>query len=264
VAWASALSTILVIALLLVELGTRKQGTFANPNIAAHFLVTNLVVLTRAPLPRWLRLAALGAAIVGIVETGSFGAMLMTVGAFGYLTLTLPSEKRRAIIRRFAPLAGLVLILALVSASSEGAASTAESGYNQRHFERSSEGRLNRFRIASGVALEYPFGLGPGSNRGLGLLPGDQEAHNEYLAYLTERGVLGLVGLLLLYTALFRLGSRGGLVRALVIGYSLQSMVRETFHYRHLWLLLAFALVLDERLAAARSKPSLMVGLQVQ
>jgi hypothetical protein len=77
-------------------------------------------------------------------------------------------------------------------------------------------------------------------------LPGDQEAHNEFLAYLTERSLIGLIGLILLYLAIWRLGPRGGVTRALVIGFALQSLVRETLHYRHLWLLLAFALVLDE------------------
>ncbi|HEX9848041.1 MAG TPA: O-antigen ligase family protein [Acidimicrobiia bacterium] len=246
VGWGAGLSTIMVTVFLLLEAGTRAQGFFPNPNVAAHFLVTNLVVMTMAPLSRRFRYIVIGIGVAGLLAAGSFGSVIMAVGAFGYLLVTMSSVKRRQMIKKFGAAASVILALVLLSGSMQAATQGADLGFNERHFERSSEGRLARWTQAFQVAVEHPLGVGPGSNAGLGLLPGDQEAHNEFLAYLTERSLIGLIGLILLYLAIWRLGPRGGVTRALVIGFALQSLVRETLHYRHLWLLLAFALVLDE------------------
>jgi len=252
--WASALATLLVCGVLLLDVGTRAQATFANPNIAAHFLVTNLVVITRAPVPSWLRYSTLGLGIVGLVVTGSFGALLMSIGAFGYLVLSLPGRQKRLLVKRSAMVAVVLLVLAMVGSEGGLLAPEAGTGFNERHLERSSEGRLGKWTAAIDVALDNPLGVGPGSNRGLALLPGEQEAHNEYLAYVSERSLIGFIGFILLYLALWRIGPRGGLTRALVIGFALQSLVRETFHYRHLWIMLGVAFVLDEqRLASSEA-----------
>lgn len=257
--WASALATIIVCLALIVDVGSRAQATFANPNIAAHYLVTSLVVLTRVPIPRVLRFGTIAIGAIGLAVTGSFGALLMSLGAFGYLAVSLPQARRRVLVKR-AALVG-IFVLGIVMIVSGGGALTpdTETGFNERHFERSSEGRFGKWTAAVDVAIENPLGIGPGSNRGLGLLPGDQEAHNEYLAYLSERSLVGLIGLILLYLGMWRLGPRGGLTRALVIGFALQSLVRETFHYRHLWLVLGLAFVLDTGLdeAAPSQDPSL-------
>jgi len=257
--WACALATIVVCLALTIDVGSRAQATFANPNIAAHYLVTSLVVLTRAPISRLLRYGAIGLGVIGLAGTGSFGALLMSIGAFGYLIVSLPQARRRLLIKRSAFVGVLVIGVAMIISGGGVLTPEAETGFNERHFERSSEGRLGKWTAALDVAIENPLGIGPGSNRGLGLLPGDQEAHNEYLAYLSERSLVGLVGLILLYMAAWRIGPRGGLTRALVIGFALQSLVRETFHYRHLWLILGLAVVLDtsaygEDPAQARSR----------
>lgn len=245
---AAAVGTIIVSAMLLSEGQLRAQAGFPNPNLAGHFLATNLLVLARAPVPRWLRLAASALCVAALVAVGSFGALIMVVGGFAYLTSTAPATPRMRMIRRVAPVALVVGLLVVMTNLPE---TTGETGFNANHFERSSQGRLTRWSDTLEVAATYPTGIGPGSNRGLGLLPHQQEAHNEYLAYLTERGIIGLAGLVLLYAALWRLGARGGVTRALIIGFALQSMVRETLHYRHLWLLLAFAIVLDATRARA-------------
>ena len=252
--WAAGLATVLVCGALIFDVGTRAQATFANPNIAAHFLVTNLVVITRAPVPSWLRYTTLGLGIVGLAVTGSFGALLMSIGAFGYLLMSLPAGQKRLFVKRLAILAVVLLGVAMVGFVGGELAQEADTGFNERHLERSSEGRLGKWAAAIDVALDNPLGIGPGSNRGLGLLPGKQEAHNEYVAYVTERSLIGFIGLILLYLALWRIGPRGGLTRALVIGFALQSLVRETFHYRHLWIILGVAVVLDEhRLAKSEA-----------
>ncbi len=246
VASAAAVATVIVVLLLLAETGLRAAAVFPNPNVAAHYLGANLIVLSRAPISRWLRVTASGFALVGLVVTGSFGALLMVVGAFAYLGATSSASSGRSRLRILVPIL-LVTVFGIVMVNLPS--STSDTGFNVKHLERSSTGRLGKWTATSEVVRDHPLGIGPGSNRGLGLLPDQQEAHNEYLAYLSERGVVGLAGLIALYGALWLYGAPGGLTRALTIGFALQSLVRETFHYRHVWLLLALAIVLDERMA---------------
>lgn len=254
VAGAAAVGTMVVVLLLLSETGLRAAGMFPNPNVAGHFLGANLIVLSRAPISRWLRLTASGLALAGLIVTGSFGALIMVIGAFAYLGVGSSGSSRRSRLRILVP---ILLVGALGMVMVNLPSSTSETGFNSKHLERSSTGRLGKWTATVEVVRDHPLGTGPGSNRGLGLLPDQQEAHNEYLAYLSERGVVGLAGLIALYGALWWYGRAGGLTRALTIGFALQSAVRETLHYRHLWLLLALAIVLDERLATTpRPEPA--------
>lgn len=244
VGWVAAASAVAVAALVLLDPSLRGQAGFPNPNVAAHFLGANLIVLARSPVPRWLRVLGVAASTAGLIAAGSFGALLMIVGAFAYLGFSSSFAKRRPVLRVVVP---LVLILGFGVVMTNLPEDTQGTGFNTSHLERSSTGRFVRWEATVEVAVANPTGLGPGSNRGLGLLPHGQEAHNEYLAYLTERGVIGLVGLVALFAAIWRLSGTGSLTRALIIAYALQGLVRETTHYRHLWLLLAFAVVLDTR-----------------
>ncbi|MBY5161756.1 O-antigen ligase family protein [Salsipaludibacter albus] len=245
VAGAAAVGTCIVVVMLLAETGLRARGVFPNPNVAAHFLGANLIVLSRAPIPRWLRLPAMVLAVVGLVVTGSFGALMMVTGAFAYLELGAVTSGR--VTNRLRLVIPVVVVAAAVLAMVNLPSSTSDSGFNAKHLDRSTTGRMGKWTATVEVVIDHPLGIGPGSNRALGLLPEQQEAHNEYLAYLSERSIVGLVGMVALYGALWRYGRRGGLTRAFVIGCALQSLVRETWHYRHLWLLLALAVVLDER-----------------
>lgn len=254
VAGAAAVGTVVVVLLLLAETGLRAAGVFPNPNVAGHFIGANLILVSRAPISRWLRLTASALATTGLVVTGSFGALIMVIGAFAYLGTGSSGSSRRSRLRILVPIL-LVGTLGMILVNLPS--STSETGFNSKHLERSSSGRLGKWTATVEVVRDHPLGIGPGSNRGLGLLPDQQEAHNEYLAYLSERGVVGLAGLISLYGALWWYGRPGGLTRALTIGFALQSAVRETLHYRHLWLLLALAIVLDERLATTpRPKPA--------
>jgi hypothetical protein len=116
--WACAFATVAVCAALVFDVGSRAQATFANPNIAAHYLVTNLVVMTRVPIPRLVRYFTIGFGVIGLAVTGSFGALLMSIGAFGYLAVSLPAARRRVLIKRSAIAA--VVILGLVMVGSGG------------------------------------------------------------------------------------------------------------------------------------------------
>jgi hypothetical protein len=272
VSWASAAAAIGISLLLIAETGVRSRAGFANPNLAGHYLATNVIVLSRAFIPRWLRILSMSIGAVGLIAAGSFGALIMTLAACSYLIIATDPVRRKAFLRtalshkaflRVAVPIAIVGMSFMALTATTGDSSKSTTGFNASHLERSAGGRFRRWTAALEVARTYPLGIGPGSNKALGLLPTQQEAHNEYLAYLTERGAIGMLGLILLYLTIWKLGHRGGLTRALMLGIALQSAVRETLHYRHLWLLLAFAVVLDEiqRPVADENEMALAMGI---
>lgn len=256
--WALATgATAVSLHLTLFDSALRARATFANPNVAGHFLATALIGMQALPLPRWLRRTVTVLVLVALARTSSFGALLqVTVGA-----LAMTSGRVRAAVRGQPQL----LVATAVAAVVVGALAwqlvpdllperSETSGLSSSRLERSAGGRFDTW--GEGVALlgRHPFGVGPGSTNGLQLLEHEQELHNEPLAYLVERGPLAFAGFVLLGVALWRLAPRSGVARALLLGFAVSSLVRETSHYRHLWVVLALAIVSDERGARERRR----------
>jgi O-antigen ligase len=83
--------------------------------------------------------------------------------------------------------------------------------------------------------------------------PYANEAHNDFLAVLLERGVIGIVGLIFLVAGLAirvaRISSRGlspgyasvvpapGAIAGAIVALGLSSFSHEVLHFRHVWVL---------------------------
>jgi O-antigen ligase len=252
-----------VVALQLVFLGQgtlRAKATFPNPNVAGHFMATCFMALMVLPLPRRTRIVGLTAAGIGLVATGSFGAMLQLAVGVGVVAVGASKRVRPATrqLLAFAVIATIGLLGAAAASGAEFLPDRGEStGYNADHLDRTTSGRLELWGAAVQQVIDTPWGIGPGSSRNLQVLrQGDRttETHSEPLAFLSERGALGLLGLLALWGTLWRFAVPRGVGRAMVVGLVVASLVRETSHYRHLWILLALVVTYERTLAAARTR----------
>ncbi|MPZ53192.1 MAG: hypothetical protein GEU79_10750, partial [Acidimicrobiia bacterium] len=208
--------TVLSLQLLLDNSAVRAQATWSNPNIPGHLLATGFIVsifLFRG----WPRLAVLTVTAVGIVSTGSFGAIGQVAVALAYLAWT-NRKAIGAVLGRHRVVTAVVLVT-LLGGLTFGVIDGAE-GWNQARFQRSGSERLVIWGSALELALENPLGVGPKSTSALSLLDLRREPHNEYVAYIVERGPIAFLGLIGLGVAMWTSGRRGGPIRAITLGFA--------------------------------------------
>jgi lipopolysaccharide/colanic/teichoic acid biosynthesis glycosyltransferase len=254
--------------------GNRLAFTFGDPNYASWYWDATIFVVfaARAPGNRWLRLVGYVVLLWALVLTESNGGAL-ALGA-GVVFLLMVRHYRRF------GWPGAIAAL-LVAALAGGAFATAVPVSSIRHWAtysnqpllvnsigRSGQSSSERSQLTQEVSSLYQrghgvLGLGPMSTKQLladWYYPYSNEAHNDWLAALSERGVLGLFALLLLVGCVIsRAGpllrrplpapmaaavpAPAGIVAAL-LAVSVNSFFEEVLHFRTLWLLLAITAVL--------------------
>lgn len=245
--------------------GSRASLTFGDPNVAASYFVVSLLVLRAARVPSraGLRLACCGLLVAAVVFTGSNGGtltLLVTV-TVGWV---LAVRARRGAIAAVA--AGcLAVLVAVTVASTVSLADVATRAQRSAPLLRDSIGRTDESqgsRQTLGVEtlnLWYAdslLGFGPsGTKNALAAQqsPYVKEAHDDYVAALVERGIIGAVGMLLLVGTLLARGVRVArrplfpahaaavprpeLLLAAVLATLLASALYEILHFRHVWAL---------------------------
>jgi O-antigen ligase len=246
--------------------GTRVALTFGNSNLAASYFVISLMVILASGRPRNVVLRAAGSimVVVALVLTGSLAGFLGLVVALAVAAVV-------ATFRRAGPAAATAVLVGLMVAGGIGAVAAAR--YDAAGTARSSQNVLLRTSLGRGpesaaeraTLLEEQIelyttgdllGRGPASTKPtLESLqaPYAREAHNDYLAALIERGVIGAVGMVLLIGAVTM--RAGGIVGPLVPGFGrslattaplvgalvaagVMAVSHEILHQRHLWALL--------------------------
>ena len=249
----------------------RASATTDNPNLAASYFLISLFVLAAAPRPksRLLRLLAALWLILAIYGTGSVAGLvgLVTGGAVmvgSFLVRRAGSTVRQAqvvigllLVIVAAAVLGVVNLVATRSVLNEVATISAQQkqgGIFQNSLGRSNRSLHGRLTLwaqgldkSAGGARRELLGVGAGEAK---YTVDYKSLHNDILAYLVERGIIGLFGLLLLIWFVFRqsvrlLGPRGPTrlhpLGAAVFANFAFSMTHQTLHFRHVWLL--FALV---------------------
>jgi len=265
--------------------GSRMALTFGDPNVCANYLVISLMIICAIGRPRhrgW-RLAACGLLVAGVLSTGSNSGMVSLVVALAVAGIL--AAKRRAGMAAAVSACAFLLAGGVLVASTVSFKSIQEKAYASRYaFIRDGLGRGEVSVDQRGKLLHESIGLyksggilgqGPVSTKTRltdEMAPFVKEAHNDYLAALTERGVIGILGLILLMTGLVLRASSLAKSRLspafaevvgkphLVIGALAGTMVTETvyelLHVRHVWTLFALVAALfvwgrEKRAAAA-------------
>jgi O-antigen ligase len=265
--------------------GARAISTFYDPNMCANYLVLSLWIVfgLGEEIGRLVRWGSIGLLLLGIVATKSNGGFTALGVGFGVWLLA------RAWTTRISPagLAALALLgaslvlggLWVVRGMGVGEAQLGQVAENSS-LGRSGHSSEGRFQIWGQLLKRYartPAGIGPGNSQNVPLSAEERErphsymskeAHNDYLAYLIERGPLALLGLLLLKVGAFRRvilwwrrRQRQGYVTGGVLvasslaamsSMAVHSLTLETLHFRHEWLFLAMVCALDGMVFRAR------------
>lgn len=247
----------------------RASATTDNPNLAASYFLISLFVLAAAPRPRSrpLRWAAALWLILAIYGTGSVAGLVGLVTGGAVMGGSFLVRRAGSTVRQAQVVIGLLLVVLAVavfgvfrlvaSKSLLNEVATISAQQKQGGIFQNSLGRSNRSlhgrltlwtqgleKSAGGVRQEL-LGVGAGEAK---YTVDYKSLHNDILAYLVERGIIGLFGLMLLYWFVFRqsvrlLGPRGPSrlhpLGAAVFANFAFSMTHQTLHFRHVWLLFA-------------------------
>jgi O-antigen ligase len=250
----------------------RAAAATGNPNMAASYMLSSCFVAMAAPWPsrRPFRALVLGVLVFAMWVTGSNGALgsfaagLIVLGLGAYLRGGRTREQIMALVGTAVLVGGLLMVVAvsLVGIPSIGRtdidtfARGEQQGALANSLGRLDRGVDDRLQIwSSGWRSAGPrlaIGVGPGEaiNYAVNLAGLHISLHNDMLAYLIERGVLGLLGFLLFHAVLLRWSGRllvakghpidtyRGLGPA-VAANLVFSMSHETLHFRHIWVMYA-------------------------
>jgi O-antigen ligase len=249
---------------------SRTMLTFGDPNVAANYFFISIMIIwaSRCPRSRLCRVGAYGLLIGALLTTGSnSGLVSIIVGAT--VAAVVAVYRRAGIVPAattlaFVVLAGYSVASNLNFKSIEASAQTSRYAFVRDGIGREETSVAQRTSILQESIRLYgaggPLGAGPASTKPrlqAEEAPFVKEAHNDYLAALTERGVVGSLGLVLLLAciALRALSPVTGrptrqfasvvakpnaLVGA-IAGTAVAMGVNELLHARHVWTL--FALV---------------------
>ena len=248
--------------------GSRTALTFGDPNVSANYYFISLMVIWASGYPkrREARVAASALLLAALFTTGSnSGIVSVLVGTTVAATLAL--YRRRGVAPAVAAVSVLVVALSAVAASGSVTAVQERAHESRWAFVRDGLGRgdataAERDTLFAESARLFttggPFGQGPTSTKPrleTEMAPLAKEAHNDYVAALTERGAIGFFGVILLASAvalrsasLVRPGVVGGgpavarrpaALAGAVAGTFVAGGVYELLHVRHVWTLFA-------------------------
>jgi O-antigen ligase len=254
--------------------GYRVSGASKNPNLAASYMMTSFFVLLASPWPRPrpARLGAAGFLLLAVYVTGSNGALFGLIAGMAVLAVAACLRGSRtprqhlqvvgaAMVIGVAMLAtGLVLVgIPQVGVADVQAVAAQERGGllqgNLGRLDRSVSSRLTIWSNAwNGTGSRVLVGVGPDAAPKIpfGARTVGRGLHNDYLAFLIERGLLGLLGLLAFCAIMLQWSGRllapwpqedaggrwsaAGLAGAVVANLVLATN-HESFHFRHVWVL---------------------------
>lgn len=240
----------------------RASGLFMNANSAAFFQLLGFVPLVLASPSRKTGMILWVLLLPAMLAPGSMGATVAFIAGLAVAIIAIFLIGRLSlIIKMFVQLAIVISLLAVLLYFI-----VSHNARYQEHFEhiflgraeRSSEGRFDLWQrgfdafLANNVLL---WGVGPENFREVDAEMTDNQLHNDFLAFLVERGLIGVLGLGLfaalaagraIYMVLIyneypdRAQITVVVFLAVITAVTVESLTHQIFHFRTLWLVLAF------------------------
>ncbi len=261
-----ALANIDVLSGITAREGNRASITFGDPNIAAGYFASSLMIVWASATPR-RRIARVGAGallLAAIVFTGSNGFSIAVLAACAVAT-GIAMARRYGVVPTIAGACAVVLVGGVIGSQvnintvvNDAAASTPLLRDYVGRFAQTTAGRDTLLHETLAL-VEHGglIGIGPGATKPT--LQAQQasvafEAHSDFTASIAERGLIGGIGLFLLLLViafnarrvLGPLQSRfaavlrhpGALV-GLLVAYAITANIYELLHFDYVWTALA-------------------------
>lgn len=256
--------------------GNRVLFTFGDPNYAAAYWVTTILVLyaTGVPRRRWVRWVGYALLLWALLLTESNGGALELAVGLTFIHV-VKNYRRRGWIGAVATVLivglsiGAFLTILPLSAMRQDALNSGQpllvNSIGRSGQSSSERGVLVKESIQLYERSDGIIGLGPATTKPLLTLwqyPYAKEAHDDYLAALVERGLLGVVGLLILIGSIASRASpviRRGLsppfaaavprpegIVAAVVALGVAASYYQTLHFRFEWAIFAFIAILGK------------------
>jgi O-antigen ligase len=234
----------------------RAQGTFNDPNVLGAFLVFPAMVALQRVLSSRSGDAMRGGVVLALLTTAvllsfsraAWGQLAVCAGLLLLITFAISRSSRervRVVLLAVAGLAALaLLIVALLSIDAVGELFRERASLEQS-YDAGPTGRFGRYRDGFTMALGAPLGIGP--LQFAKFFP--EDPHNSYLNAFVSGGWLGGISYFTLVIVTLAVGFRWLFVptpwqRLYVaiyvafVGVALESLIIDTDHWRHYFLLL--------------------------
>jgi hypothetical protein len=232
----------------------RARGTFKDPNVLGAFLVLPGLIMARRVLVG-RRSEALGSGILLLVM---IGAMFLTFSraAWGqfvlaalllmwltFVTSTSPRERLRIVLVAMLGAIVATAFVALLLSVDQVAELFRQRATLTQSYDTGHTGRFGRYALAIQMMLDYPAGLGPLQF----LFP--EAPHNAYLNAFVTGGWLAGIAYLTLTLVTLTAGLRFAFVAtpwqstyhvvyAAYVGVAVESIIIDSDHWRHYFLIL--------------------------
>ena len=238
----------------------RASGLFINPNKAAFFQLLGFVPVMLSSSSKKTAMILGFFLLLTILATGSMGATIAFIGGLTVAVAVISLIGHFDVILKI--FLRSTLIIAIIGGSLFFFVNQNEH-YQKRleqiifgRADRSSEGRISLWKRAAGVFEDHGVGLwgiGPENFREVDWK--EKQLHNDFFAFAVERGLIASLGLvlfviiaasraaylLLLYN---KHPDPAGLIvvvfLAAIAAATIESLTHQTFHFRELWVVLAF------------------------
>ena len=233
---------------------SRAKGTFKDPNVFSAFLILpGLLILQRMLAGRrsqllggmLLLLPILGGLFLSFSRAawGQFVLGALILMALTFVTSRSARERYRiVVIAIICGILGAGFIVALLSVDQVAALFEERAALTQT-YDTGAVGRFGRYFLGIQLMLDYPFGMGPLQF----LYP--EAPHNTYLNSFIVGGWISGAAYLTLTAVTLAAGLRFALIRtpwqptfhvlyAAFIGLVVESMIVDTDHWRHYFLVL--------------------------